>query len=318
MAEKKLIITCAITGAMTIPSQTPYLPITPEQISDEVKRAYEAGAAIVHIHARDPDTGAPTSDLKVFKEILAGIKKKAPDVVVCLTTGGSAGMTTEERICVVPEFEPEVASFNMGSMNFSFHPRALQKLKSIAKQPWEKALLDLSWDFVFKNTFKDLEYFCKTMLEHKTKPELEIYDVGHIYNARILMDMGLLKPPLWIQFVTGVVGGVGGNIHELVHLKETADRVFGPNNYDFSVIGIGYPWEFEAAAIAIAMGGHVRVGLEDNIFIKKGELAKSNAELVAKVVRIAEELGRDIAAPDDVRKMLGLKGKENTKWWNMV
>lgn len=302
---EKLIITAALTGGVTLPSQTPYLPITPNEIADEAYKAWEAGAAVVHIHARDPKTGKPTPDLNIFEEILTRIKSKC-DVVICVTTGGALGMAREDRIAVVPRFKPEMASFNMGSINFSIHP-ILSKIREF-RYDWEAAYASASKDVVFRNTFEDLEYFCKKMLENDVKPELEVYDVGHLYNVAYLLRTGLLKPPLHIQFVMGVLGGIGTAIEDLIHLKMTADRLVGQGSYTWSVIGVGYPAQFHLATLSIIMGGHVRVGLEDNIYVSKGVLARSNAELVAKVARIAREFEREVASPSDARRILGLKG----------
>ena len=260
---EKLIITAALTGSVTLPSQTPYLPITPEQIAEEACKAWEAGASIVHVHARDPKTGKPTPDLNVFREIITRIKKKC-DVVICVTTGGALGMAREDRIRVVPTFKPEMASFNMGSMNFSIHP-LLKRIKEF-KYDWEPKFIAATKDIVFRNTFEDLEYFCKTMMKNETRPELEIYDVGHLYNAAFLVRSGILKPLLHMQFVTGILGGIGNRIDDLHYLKNTADRLIGAGNYTWSVIGVGYPAQFHLGAMAIIMGGHVRVGLEDNIY----------------------------------------------------
>lgn len=302
---EKLIITAALTGSVTLPSQTPHLPITPEQIAEEAYKAWEAGASVVHVHARDPKTGKPTPDLNVFREILTRIKKKC-DVVICITTGGGLGMAREDRIRVVPTFKPEMASFNMGSINFSIHP-ILERIKEF-RHDWEPKFAAASKDNVFRNTFEDLEYFCKTMMENETRPELEIYDVGHLYNAAFLVRSGILKRPLHMQFVTGVLGGIGNRIDDLYYLKNTADRLMGVGNYSWSVIGVGYPAQFHLGAMSIIMDGHVRVGLEDNIFIERRVLAKSNAELVAKLVQIAKLLGREVAKPDETRQILGLKG----------
>jgi uncharacterized protein (DUF849 family) len=301
---EKLIISAAVTGSTTVPSQTPFLPLTPKQIADEAARAAEAGAAIAHIHARDPKTGAPTSSLEVFGEIINRIKEKS-DIIINTTTGGGVGMSIEERVAVVTRFKPEMASFNMGSINFGLFPVA-RKIKEF-KYPWEKGYLDSTKDFVFRNTFSDLEHICHTMKESETKPELEMYDVGQLYNAAYLLRTGLLDTPLHMQYVMGVLGGIGATLKDLIHMKEISDRLYGENKYTWSVIGVGYPREFHLAAQAIIMGGHVRVGLEDNIFISKGVLTKSNAQLVEKVVRIARELDREIATPDESRKILGLK-----------
>jgi uncharacterized protein (DUF849 family) len=307
---EKLIITAALTGAVTMPTQTPYLPITPQQLADEAVRAAEAGASSVHIHARNPEDGMPTSDLEVYSEIVSNIKKRS-DVIVCITTGGAIGADAEKRIAVVPRFKPELASFNMGSMNFSIHPIADRYKDKDYKYPWEKGFILGTKENVFQNTFSDIEYFCQTMKDNDTRPECEAYDVGHIYNIAYLVRQNLLQLPIWMQFVTGVLGGIGSSLEDIMFMKQTSDRLLGAENYKWSVIGVGYPDEFKAAALAIMTGGHVRVGLEDNIFIKKGKLAKSNAELVEKVVRIAREFERNIATPDEARKILGLKGRDN-------
>lgn len=301
---EKLIISAAVTGSTTVPSQTPHLPLTPEQIADEAARAAEAGAAIAHIHARDPKTGAPTSSLEVFEEIISRIKGKS-NIIINTTTGGGVGMSIEERVAVVTRFKPEMASFNMGSMNFGLFPVA-RRIKEF-KYPWEKGYLESTKDFVFRNTFFDLEHICQTMRENKTKPELEMYDVGQLYNAAYLLKEGRLDTPLHMQYVMGVLGGIGATLKDLMHMKEISDQLYGKDKYTWSVIGVGYPREFHLAAQAIMMGGHVRVGLEDNIFISKGVLTESNAQLVEKVVRIARELDREIASPDKARKILGLK-----------
>jgi len=309
----KLIITAAITGGVTMPVQTPYLPITPQQIADEAVRAAEAGASSVHIHARNPEDGSPSSDLEIYREIITSIKERS-DVIVCITSGGALNATREQRISVVPTFKPELASFNVGSMNFSVHPIAKRYSDEDYKYPWEKDFIEMTRDFVFRNTFADSEYFCQTMNENNTRPECEVYDVGHIYNARYLIRNGFLKTPIWMQFVMGALGGIGSSLEDTMYMKQTADRIIGKENYHWSVIGVGYPREFQVATLSIMMGGHVRVGLEDNIFIEKGVLAKSNAELVEKVVRIAKEFGRDIASPEETREFLALKGKEHVAY----
>lgn len=310
---EKLIITAALTGNVTLPTQTPYLPLTPQQIIDEAVRAADAGAASVHIHARDPKTAKPTTEPEIYREIAAGIKAKS-NVIACITTGGTATMTPDERAQVVPALKPELASFNMGSMNFSIHPIGDRYKDEDYKYPWEKELVVGSRDFIFRNTFGDIEKLIHLFKEHNTKPEFELYDVGHLYNLQFLIRRGIVKFPVWLQFVTGILGGIGANVDEVVHMKQTADRLLGTDNYIWSVIGAGYPAEFNLATLGIMMGGHARVGLEDNIFIEKGVLAKSNAELVGKVVRIARELGREIATPDEARKMLGLKGKDKVNY----
>jgi uncharacterized protein (DUF849 family) len=307
---EKLIITAAITGAATIPSLSPYLPITPEQVADSAIEASKAGASIVHIHARRPEDGYPSSDPEHFKAILTRIKEKS-DVVVCITTGGSVLMTVEERAATVPIFKPEMCSFNMGSMNFALHT-ALRSIKEF-KYSWEKDYLEMSKDFIFKNTFKDFEHLCAITKANKTKPELEIYDVGHLYNLDYLVKEKMIGFPLHLQFVMGVLGGIRGTPEDLTYLKTKAEVLFGKANFTWSVIGVGAA-EINLSTMAIHMGGHVRVGLEDNIYIKKGVLAKSNAQLVEKVAQLAELLNREVAKPDDARKILGLKGKDKVNF----
>jgi len=309
----KLIITAAITGNITLPVQTPHLPLTPQQIIDDAVRAANAGAASVHIHGRDPKTARPTTEPAVYKEIAAGIKARS-NVIVCVTTGGTADMTPAQRAQVVPALKPELATFNMGSINFSIHPIADRYKDEDYKYPWEKDFATGTKDFIFRNTFGDIEKLVQIMAENNTKSEFEVYDVGHLYNINFLVRRKVIKFPIWLQFVTGILGGIGANIEEVVHMKQTADRLFGPENYVWSVIGAGYPAEFNLATLAIMMGGHARVGMEDNIFVEKGVLCKSNADLVEKVVRISKELGREIATPDEARKILGLKGKDKVNY----
>jgi uncharacterized protein (DUF849 family) len=310
---EKLIITAALTGNITLPTQTPYLPLTPQQIIDDAVRAANAGAASVHIHGRDPKTARPTTDPAVYREIAAGIKAKS-NVIVCITTGGTAYMTPEERAQVVPALRPELATFNMGTINFSIHPIADRYKDEDYKYSWEKEFAVSTKDFIFRNTFGDIEKLMQMMEENNTKPEFELYDVGHLYNLHFLVRRDIIKFPVWLQFVTGILGGIGANVDEVVHMKQTADRLLGSDNYVWSIIGAGYPAEFNLATLGIMMGGHARVGFEDNIFIERGVLAKSNAELVEKVVRIARELGREIATPDEAREMLGLKGKDKVNY----
>ena len=309
---EKLIITCAVTGSLTAPTQTPYLPITPEQIADEAVTASEAGAVMVHIHARDPKDGKPTSDLEVFRDIITRIKQRS-NVVIGLTTGGGAGMTPEERIKVVPEFKPELASFNMGPICFSLRPIIRRYRDEDYKYPWEKNYLMSFDDAIQHNTFASLDIFLKTMNENETKNECECYDISHIYNISYYFREGVIKPPIWMQFVTGALGSIGSSPEDVMHMKHTADRLLGSENYQWSIIGAGLVG-FHTATLAMMMGGHVRVGFEDNIFLEKGVLAKSNAELVEKVVRIARELGREIATPDEARSILKLKGKDKVNF----
>ena len=309
----KLIITAALTGNITLPTQTPHLPLTPQQIIDDAVRAAEAGAASVHIHGRDPNTARPTTEPAVYREIATGIKARS-NVIVCVTTGGTADMTPAQRAQVVPALKPELATFNTGSINFSIHPIADRYKDDEFKFPWEKEFASGTRDFIFRNTFGDIEKLCQIMEENNTKPEFEVYDVGHLYNLSFLIRRKVVKTPVWLQFVTGILGGIGSALEDIMYLKQTSDRLIGAENYKWSVIGAGYPAEFNVGTLSIMMGGHARVGMEDNIFIAKGVLAKSNAELVEKIVRIARELGREIATPDEARAILGLKGKDKVNY----
>jgi uncharacterized protein (DUF849 family) len=303
---RKTIITAAVTGAATFPSQSPYIPITPRQIADESVAAWEAGAAVVHIHARDPQDGRPSADVELYREIVTDIKSRC-DVVVGITTGAGAGMSIEQRTATISLFRPELGSLNMGSINFSMHP-LLERIKEW-KFDWEQQYVAGSRNFVFQNTFASLEKITGIMKENHTKPELEIYDTSHLYNAAYLLKEGFLELPLHMQFVLGVMGGTQATVYDLVHLKTTADRLFG-DQYTWSVIGTGWPDEFRLGAVALTMGGHIRVGLEDNLLIARKQLAESNRQLVEKMRRICEDLGGATATPAEAREMLGLKGME--------
>ncbi len=303
---KKVIVTAAVTGAATFPSQSPHIPITPKEISDAAVGAREAGAAVVHIHARDPEDGRPSADVELYREIITDIKSRC-DVVVGITTGAGAGMTIEQRTATISMFKPELASLNMGSINFSMHP-LLDRIKEW-KFDWEKDYVEGSRDYIFPNTFASLEKVTTIMKENRTIPELEIYDTSHLYNAHYLVRKGFLEYPLHMQFVLGVMGGTQATVYDLVHLKNTADRLFR-DRYTWSVIGTGWPNEFRLGAVALTMGGHVRVGLEDNLLIDKGKLAETNAQLVSKMRHICRELGSPVATPAEARKMIGLKGME--------
>jgi uncharacterized protein (DUF849 family) len=309
----KLIITAALTGNITLPTQTQYLPISPQQIADEAVKCAEAGAASIHVHARDPKTGQPSTDPVVYKEIATLIKKRT-DAIFVPTTGGTATMTPQDRLRLVPALKPEMATCNLGSINFSIHPVADRYKDNEWKYTWEKDFAASTKDFIFRNTFGDIEVFYKTMTENGTKPEFEAYDIGHLYNISYFLKKGIIKAPVWIQFVTGILGGIGSDLENIMFMKSTADKLIGPENYKFSVIGAGYPAEFFVDTLSIMIGGMARVGLEDNIFIAKGTLAKGSWELVEKVVRIAKELGRDIATPAEARQILGLKGKDKTNF----
>lgn len=303
----KAIVTCAVTGSIHVPSMTPHLPITPEEIADEAIAASEAGASIVHIHVRDPETGKPSSDQDLFREVADRINA-ACDAVILPTTGGSHDMTVEERVQVLHELSPEMASFNMGSMNFGLHPIA-EKLSEF-EQDWEEAYLEETQSTITQNSFEDLEYIADIFDKHDTRPELECYDVGHLYNAKYLIDKEFIEPPVHIQFVMGILGGIGADPENLTYLIRVAEKLFG-DDFSFSVIGAGNK-EFPLGCQAVSMDGHVRVGLEDNVYLRKGELAESNAQLVEKMVELTHELtGREIATPDDVREFLDLKGRES-------
>jgi uncharacterized protein (DUF849 family) len=267
----------------------------------------------VHIHARNPQNGQPSSDPDLFEPVLKGIRQSNLNMIVCTTTGGGMGMLPKDRLRVVPRYKPELASFNLGSMNFSMHPVARRFSPQDYRYEWEQAYVEGTKDFIFRNTFGDMEIFAKTMRENNTKPEFEAYDVGHLYNLSFLLKEGLVEKPLWIQFVLGVLGGLAATPEDLIVMKQTADRLLGAENFQWSVIGVGYPNEFNMAAMAIMMGGHVRVGLEDNIFVRRRQLG-TNAQLVEKVVRLANEFEREIATPDEARAMLGLKGSAATNF----
>jgi len=303
---KKVIITAAVTGAATFPSQSPHIPITPKEIADEAVVAWKAGAAVVHIHARNPEDGRPSADVELYREIITDIKAHC-DVVIGITTGAGAGMSIEQRTATISLFKPELGSLNMGSINFSMHP-LLDRIKEW-KFDWEKDYVEASRDYIFPNTFASLEEVTTIMKENHTKPELEIYDTSHLYNASYLVQKGFLEFPLHMQFVLGVMGGTQATVYDLVHLKNTADRLFD-DQYTWSVIGTGWPNEFRLGAVALTMGGHIRVGLEDNLLIDRGELAKSNGQLVEKMRNICEELGSAVATPAEAREMIGLKGMD--------
>jgi uncharacterized protein (DUF849 family) len=308
MAKRgKVIVSCAVTGSIHVPSQTPHLPITPEQIAEGAVGAAEAGAAIVHLHARDPETGRPTPDPDVFGQFLPAIKARS-DVVINITTGGGHGMTLDERTRAARVFQPELCSLNMGSMNFGLFPLA-ERIGQF-QHAWEPEYLEMTRDFIFRNTFKDVETIVSEFGAQGTRFEFECYDVGHLYNLAHFLDRGLVAPPLFVQTIFGILGGIGPDAENLVHMKATADRLFG-DDYYWSVLGAG---RHQTALVTMGaiLGGNVRVGLEDSIYLEKGKLAESNAQQVAKIVRILRELSLDIASPDEAREMLGLKGAGRT------
>ena len=304
----KAIITAAITGSIHTPSMTPYLPITPKQIADEAVRAYEAGAAVAHIHVRDPETGMPSPSLDLFREVLTEVKSRC-NMIICTTTGGGLGMTTEQRVAVVKEFRPELASFNFGSMNFALFP-ILQKIKEW-KYPWEPQYLGMTEDFIFPNTFKTLREFCQYFKEAQTKPEIEIYDVGMINNLAFMIQAGHIEKPVYLQFVMGILGGIPATVENLVFLYRTAKDLIG--DFKWSVCAAGRN-QMPMCTTALIMGGNARVGLEDSLYVEKGRMAKSNAEQVEKIVRIARELGIEPATPDEARQILGLKGLDKVAY----
>ncbi|PTX03483.1 3-keto-5-aminohexanoate cleavage protein [Pararhodobacter aggregans] len=304
MARKpKTIITCAVTGAIHTPTMSDALPYTYDQIADQAIAAAGAGASILHLHARNPETGAPSINPDDFAPFLQRIKQ-ATDAVVNISTGGSLTATIQERIAPAKAFSPEMCSMNMGSLNFSFHGLAARYTEW--KFPWERDYVAGSEGNIFRNTFKDIKEAAETLAPHGVKFEHEIYDVGHLYNLKFMMDQGHFKAPIFLQFVLGILGGIGADVENLVFLKRTADKLFG-DQYRWSVLAAGAV-QIPLAVTASQMGGHVRVGLEDSLFISRGELAESNAQQVAKVRRIIEDLGHDIATPDEARAILDLKG----------
>jgi uncharacterized protein (DUF849 family) len=303
--KRKVIITCAVTGAIHTPSMSPYLPVTASEIADAAIGAAEAGAAIVHLHARDPKTGKPDQTPEAFEPFLKVIKQRS-NAVVNLTSGGAPWMKIEERIQPSIRFKPEVASLNMGSMNFGLFPM-LNRFKEF-KHPWEKEHLENSVDLIFRNTFKDIEFALRTLSETGIRFEFECYDVGHLYNLHHFLERGLVKPPLFVQTVFGILGGIGPHPEDVMHMKRTADRLFG-DKYQWSVLGAGRN-QMPIIAMALAMGGNVRVGLEDSLWGGPGRLAQSNAEQVTLARKMIEGLGMDVATPDEARQILGLKGAD--------
>ena len=305
-AQGKVIITCAVTGSIHTPSMSPHLPVTPAEIARAAIGAAQAGAAIVHLHARNPKDGSPSQDPQLFHEFLPQIAV-ASDVVINLTTGGAATMTTEERLQPALQLKPEVASLNMGSMNFGLY-EMLGRYKEF-KYDWERPYLEGSDERIFKITFRDIAYILQSCSENDTRFEIECYDIGHLYTAAHFVDRGLIKPPFLIQSVFGIRGGIGNHPEDVIHMKRTADRLFG-DAYYWSVLGAGRA-QMQIAAQAAVMGGNVRVGLEDSLWIGRGQLAKSNADQVTKARRILEELGLSVATPNEAREMLKLKGGRN-------
>ena len=306
----KVIITCAVTGSIHTPTMSPHLPITPDEITAQAVAAANAGAAILHLHARDPETGQPTADPEVFMQFLPRINEQC-DAVINITTGGSSLMTLEERLAAPLQAQPEMASLNMGSMNFGLFP--MKERYSEWKFDWEPKLLDATKEVVFKNTFADIETIFDLLgNQHRTRFEFECYDVGQIQTLAFYLKEGLINKPVFVQFVLGVLGGIDAHPENLMHMKATADRLLG-DNYQFSVLAAGR-MQIPLATIGAILGGNVRVGLEDSLLIGRGKLATNNAEQVTKIRTILEELGYEIASPTDAREMLQLKGADQVNF----
>lgn len=306
---RKVIITCAVTGAIHTPSMSPHLPVTPDEIVEQALEAAEAGAAVLHLHARDPETGKPDQTPEAFARFLPRIKQQTK-AAINITTGGSPYMRVEERVKPAAQFKPEVASLNMGSINFGLY-HLLDRYKDF-KFEWERQHLEATRDLVFRNSFKDIEYILETCYGNDTRFEFECYDIAHLYNLRHFLDRGLVKPPLFIQSVFGILGGIGTHPEDVMHMKRTADRLFA-DQYQWSVLGAGAS-QLRIAAMAAAMGGNVRVGLEDSLWAGPGQLARSNAEQVRLVRQVLEGLGLQIATADEAREILSLKGGDNVNF----
>lgn len=300
----KTIITCAVTGSIHTPSMTPHLPITPQQIAEESIAAAEAGASIIHLHARDPNDGRPTPSIDVYRQFLPRIKQST-DAVINLTTGGGHNMSVEERLSAPIELAPEMCSMNMGSMNFGLYPALKSREEWL--HPWEPEYLENSRNFIFRNTFRDIEYGLQKLGDEcGTRFEFECYDIGHLYSLAHFIERGLVKPPFFVQTIFGILGGIGADVENLMHMRRTANKLFG-NDYQWSVLAAGRH-QMNFITMGAINGGNVRVGLEDSIYLGKGKLARSNAEQVTKIRTILELLGHEIATPAEARAMLGLKG----------
>lgn len=298
-----VIITCALTGGMTVPAQSKAIPITVDQIVEEGVKAAEAGASVLHVHVREEATGRPVADLDLFERALSELRKHT-DAVLQPTTGGGRGMTVEERASVL-KFRPEMATFNAGSFNFGLFPVAARDLPFA---DWEREYLEGTTDYIFRNTFADMTYMAEQMRQSDTRPEIEVYDVGQIYNLEQLVKDGVLEAPFNLQFVLGVLGANAAEPDQLIHMLRTAERVLGKDSFTWSAAGVGYRGEFNLAALSLMLGGNVRVGLEDNLRVSKREPATSNAQLVTKVADLAAMFDRTPATPDEARAHLGLKG----------
>jgi uncharacterized protein (DUF849 family) len=302
-ATRKVIITCAVTGSIHTPSMSPHLPITPAEIADAAVGAAEAGAAIVHLHARDPVDGHPTQDPKYFREFAPSIRSRS-NVVINFTTGGAATMPIEERLQPALQLKPEVASLNMGSMNFGLYPM-LGRFKEF-RHEWERPYLAESDGRIFRNTFKDIAYILESCRANATRFEIECYDIGHLYTAAHFLERKIVEPPLFIQSVFGILGGIGGHPEDVMQMRRTADRLFG-DDYVWSVLGAGRN-QMPIATMSAVLGGNVRVGLEDSLWLGPGTLARTNAEQVMRIRSIIEALSLEVATPDDARRLLKLKG----------
>ncbi|MDX6563599.1 MAG: hypothetical protein QOD65_3413 [Gaiellales bacterium] len=307
MPPQKVVVTCAVTGSVHVPSLSPHLPVTPDEIATNAIDAANAGAAIVHLHARDPETGRPTADADVFAQFLPTIRE-ASDVVINLTTGGSAFMSIDDRIAAARRFKPELCSLNMGSMNFGLYPM-IPAVKEF-KHEWEQPFLEGSRSWIFRNTFEDIETIVGEMSTYGTRFEFECYDVGHIYTLAHFLERGLVQPPLFVQTIFGILGGIGTDAEDFLHMKRTADRLLG-DACVWSVLGAGRH-QTRLVTMGAMLGANVRVGLEDSLYLERGQLAGSNAEQVAKIVRILGELSLEIATPDEARALLHLKGAAAT------
>ena len=307
--SRKVIISCAVTGAIHTPTMSEFLPITPDQITEAAIGAANAGASIIHIHARNPETGQPDQSPEAFSKFLPQISQNT-DAILNITTGGSPFMRVEERVLPTLKFKPELASLNMGSMNFGLFP-LLKKYKSF-KHTWEKEHLEASSDLVFKNTFKDIEFVLNSCSNNGTRFEFECYDTSHLYNLSHFVDRGLIKPPFFIQTVFGLLGGIGTHTDDVAHMRRTADRLFGAD-YEWSVLGAG-AHQMRISALSLASGGNVRVGLEDSIWNGKGIHAKTNEDQVLKVRQIIEGIGLEVASAQETREILALKGKNYTSF----
>ncbi len=305
----KVIITCAVTGAIHTPTMSPYLPVTPQEITEAAIGAAEAGAAILHLHARNPETGQPDQTPEAFAKFLPQIKQ-ATNAVVNLTTGGSPYMSVAVRAKPATQFKPEVASLNMGSMNFGLYPM-LNRYKDF-KHEWEREHLEGSRDLVFRNSFADIEFVLKECQDNNTRFEFECYDISHLYNLSHFVERGLVKPPFFVQSVFGLLGGIGNHPEDIMHMKRTADRLFG-KDLRWSVLGAGAN-QFRVAAQSVSLGGNIRVGLEDSLWIGKGKLADSNAQQVKRARELIEALGKTVATPDEAREILSLKGGDKVSF----